>query len=225
MRFSWRTEWPHLVLIAAMFVMAASQWGTAPDRIPVHWNIHGQIDRYGGKVEGLLAMPAIALVVYLAMLLLPRVDPGRANYEGFAGVYATLRLAVLVVLAGVYGVVLLSMRGRSIDSGAIVSLLVGALLVLVGNLLGKVRPNWFVGIRTPWTLSSKLSWTHTHRAGRWIFIATGLLLMATAGLHGTWVTWTVVGFGAAGVFGLVVYSYRVWRRDPDKTPPAGTLPA
>src|SRR5262245_15418514 len=208
-----------------MFVMAAAAWGPAPDRIPVHWNIHGEVDRYGGRLEGLLLLPVIALGVYLSMLLLPRIDPGRANYEGFAGTYATIRLAILVVLAGVYSVVLLSMQGRLVDRGTVISLLVGAMLVLIGNVLGKVRPNWFVGIRTPWTLSSKLSWTHTHRAGRWILIALGLLLIFTSGAHAAWVTWLVAGFGVASALGLVVYSYVLWRRDPDKTPPAGTLPA
>jgi len=225
MKLSWRTEWPHWVLLAGMFALAATAWGTAPDRIPVHWNIAGQVDRWGSRFEGLLAIPLLSLGIYLLMVLLPRIDPGRANYDAFSGPYSTLRLLVLAVMAVIYGLVHLWMRGVPVDIGVWVPLVVGAMFVVIGNLLGKVRPNWFVGIRTPWTLSSKLAWTRTHRAGAWFFIVAGLLFMATAFAHAPWVVIGVFVVLFAGVAALTVYSYLVWRSDPDKTPPAGTLPA
>jgi len=105
MRFAWRIELPQWIVLAAMLTMAAVTWTGAPDRIPVHWNIAGEVDRYGGKFEGLLAIPLLAAGVYLAMLLLPRIDPGRANYARFQNAYATIRISVLVVMAVVYGLV------------------------------------------------------------------------------------------------------------------------
>jgi len=225
MKITWRTDWPHWVLLAAMFALAAATWGSVPARIPVHWNLVGQVDRYGGRFEGVLAMPLVAAAVYLLMLWLPRLDPGRANYETFAGAYATLRLAVLAVLAGIYGVVQLWAHGRAVSVATWAPLLVGALLVVVGSLLGKLRPNWFVGIRTPWTLSSKVSWTRTHRLGGWLFIGLGVLTMAMAMLGARWAFGTMLAALVAVAIGLVVYSYRVWRKDPEKMPPAGTLPA
>ncbi len=225
MKLDWRTEWPQWLLLAAMFALAAASWGSAPERIPVHWGLGGQPDRWGGRFEGLLGIPLLALAVYLLLAFLPRVDPGRANYAAFAGPYATLRLGVLLVLAAIDGLIQLWMRGHRASVATWVPLLVGALFVLVGNLLGKVRPNWFVGIRTPWTLSSKRSWSRTHRAGGWLFVVLGLLLMAAALLRSRGAVVAVLAAGAAGVLGLVVYSYRVWKADPDKTPPAGTLPA
>jgi len=225
MKLTWRTEWLHWVLLLVMFALAAASWDSAPDRIPVHWGIDGRVDRYGGRFEGLLAMPMVALGLYLAMRFLPRIDPGRANYEGFAGAYATIRLAVLALMAGIYGVVHLWIRDRQVRMETVVPLLLGALFVVLGNALGKLRPNWFFGIRTPWTLSSKLAWTRTHRAGGWIFIAIGVLTMGMAVAHAGWVVWFAIAAVAVGVLGLVVYSYLLWRSDPDKVPPAGTLPA
>ena len=224
MKLSWRTEWPHWLLIAAMFVLAAATWGSAPDRIPVHWNIGGQVDRWGGKFEGLLAIPLLALGIYVLMIVLPRFDPGRANYDAFAGPYATLRLGIIVVLAALYALIILWVRGVRVSIEVWAPLIVGALFIVVGNLLGKVRPNWFVGFRTPWTLSSKLAWSRTHRAGGWLFILMGVLMMACAALRTEWAVWVMVGVGVAGTLGLVVYSYVLWRRDPDKTLPAGTQP-
>lgn len=183
------------------------------------------MDRYGGRFEGLLAIPLLALGIYVLMLLLPRLDPGRANYEAFGSVYATLRLMILVVMAAIYGLVHLWIRGVHARIEVWVPLIVGALFVVIGNLLGKVRPNWFVGVRTPWTLSSKLSWTGTHRAGGWLFVLVGALLMVCAVLRSAWMIGITVAVGGLGLVGLVVYSYVLWRRDPEKTPPAGTLPA
>ena len=225
MRFTWRTEWPHWVLLAAMFALAAAAWSSAPDRIPMHWNLAGQVDRFGGRFEGVLAIPLLALAIYVLMIFLPRLDPGRANYAAFNSAYTTLRLLLLVVMAVLYGLVHLWMRGVHAPIGVWVPLLVGALFVIIGNLLGKVRPNWFVGIRTPWTLSSKAAWMGTHRAGRWVFITLGVLMMSCSVLRSVWVVWTMGVVGVTGVLGLVVYSYFLWRRDPEKTPPAGTLPA
>ncbi len=225
MKLSWRTEWPHWLLIGAMFALAAGAWSTAPDRIPVHWNLAGQVDRYGGKVEGLLVIPLLAIFLYLMMLLLPRLDPGRANYAAFAGTYATFRLSIIVLMAVLYGLIQLWVRGHQVSIERWMPLVVGALFVLIGNLMGKLRPNWFVGIRTPWTLSSKLAWTRTHRAGGWVFIVLGVLFIVTGVARASWAVWIMAVGGGAGVLGLVAYSYVLWRRDPEKTPPAGTLPA
>jgi uncharacterized membrane protein len=208
-----------------MFALAALSWHAVPDRIPVHWGISGRPDRWGGRFEGLLLLPLVGLLTYLVLLLAPRIDPGRANYASFAGAYGTVRLVVLLSMLALQVVMVLAARGHSVDVATLVPLIVGAMFVVLGNLFGKLRPNWFIGIRTPWTLSSKRSWDRTHHAGGWLFILFGFLLMSTALARTTWVIITVIGVIAAGVLGLVVYSYVEWRRDPDKTPPAGTLPA
>ncbi len=151
-----------------MFVLVAVSWSSAPERIPVHWDLSGQPDRYGGKFEGLLLLPPTALGLYLLLLLLPRIDPRRANYARFRGAYFVLRVAILMFLVLIYGFVLLWTRRIRLDV-LVIRILVGRLLVVMGVVMGRVQPNWFVGIRTPWTLSSDLSWRETHRLGGWPF--------------------------------------------------------
>jgi uncharacterized membrane protein len=152
------------------------------------------------------------------------VDPGRANYRRFSGVYAAMRLSVVMVLAAIYVLVQLWIHGTRPDVSLAVPVLVGVLFVVLGNLMGKVRPNWFVGIRTPWTLSSKLSWTRTHRLGGWLFVLMGLALVGS-GLAGSPAFLALAFALVVGcVLFLCVYSYFVWRGDPEKTPPAGTMP-
>lgn len=225
MKLTWRTEWPIWALILGMFLLAAVSWSTAPDRIPTHWGWNGQVDRYSGKFEGLLLMPILATVVYLLLTFLPRVDPGRANYEQFAGAYLMIRASAVTIMAAIYGVIHLVIRGHAVRIDTIVPLLVGGLLTIVGSVLGKIRPNWFVGVRTPWTLSSKLSWTKTHRAAGWVFVVLGLSMMASGVSRSRAAFIATIAFGAIGVVGTMIYSYLVWRRDPERIPPAGTLPA
>ncbi len=225
MKFTWRTEWPLWALLAAMFFLAAVTWQHAPDRIPVHWGLNGEVDGYGGKFEGLLLVPLIALGVYVMFLVLPKLDPGRANYAQFKGAYTLLRFSILAVLALVDGVIHLWIRGFITPMGMLIPMFVGVMFVAIGSVMGKIRPNWFVGIRTPWTLSSKRSWTKTHRMGGWVFMLLGILLVGAGAFRSTGAMVAAFSVGGVGILGTIVYSYLLWRNDPDRVPPAGTLPA
>jgi uncharacterized membrane protein len=213
-----------LLLIAAMFALAAASWPYVPERIPVHWNLQGEVDRYGGKFTGLLLLPLATLGLYALFLVLPRFDPGRANYRTFAGAYNVIRIALVAFLAALYTATVLAAFGQPIDIGTFISLAIGGLFLVLGNVMGKIRPNWFVGVRTPWTLSSKLSWTRTHRAAGWLFIALGPLIALSGLLRSQWFFFATLVVGGAGLATLVVYSYLVYRSDPDRVTPAGTSP-
>ena len=175
-----KSELPHWLILAAMFGLAAITWPSAPDQIPVHWNAAGQVDRYGTRPEGLLLLPVVALAIYGLLRLLPMIDPKRANYASFASAYNVLRLAVLALLAAVYGLIHLWLRGIQIDVGTVVPLLLGLLFLVLGAVLPRIRPNWLVGIRTPWTLTSEVAWTRTHRVGSWLFALFGVAAFCSA---------------------------------------------
>ncbi len=224
MKVTWRTELPQWVLVVGMFVFAVLSWSVVPERLPAHWNAAGQVNRYGGKFEVLLLLPVMTGGLYLLLRVLPRIDPGRANYPR-SGAYAVIRISTVALLAVIYGVIHLALRGRPPVVTTIVPLLVGGLFVVLGDVMGKIRPNWFVGIRTPWTLSSKTSWTRTHRLGGWLFILAGLAMLTAAVLWARWAPIVILVAAVGTVVWAWVYSYLVWRRDPEKIPPVGTLPA
>lgn len=225
MKFSWKNELAMWLTLAGMFALAAVTWPGAPDRIPVHWNLHQQVDRYAGRFEGLFGVPLLTLGLYVLMLIVPRIDPGRANYPAFLGAFTTLRHALVAFMAVLYAVMHLWIRGVEVRMNTVMPLLMGALFIVVGNLLGKLRPNWFVGIRTPWTLSSKDAWVRAHHTGGWVFIVAGLAFMVAGLVQTPWAFAVAAGMFAAGLLGVVIQSYFVWRADPDKIPPAGTTPA
>lgn len=202
-------------MIVAMFVYAAIVWGSAPDQIPVHWNLEGTVDRYGGKLEGMLLLPIAALGIYLLLLVIPRIDPGRANYKSFAKTYTIIRVSVTLMMAIIYVATQLAIFKFSVNMGMFVCCAVGIFFLLLGNVMGKIRPNWFVGIRTPWTLSSHLSWNKTHRLGGWLFMLQGLMLIGVGVISTPWALGIMLTTVLGSVAFLVVYSYFVWRSDPN----------
>jgi uncharacterized membrane protein len=221
---AWRNEIPQIVLILGMWIVGAAAWHFAPDRLPVHWNLAGEVDRYGGKVEGLLLLPLLATGLYLLLLLLPRIDPGRANYATFAHAYTLIRLSITAMLAFVYACILLASFGYHVDMGLLIPLAIGMLLCILGNVMGKIRPNWFVGVRTPWTLSSRDSWNKTHRLAGRLFVVLGCAFAVYGFLQNAWMLTVLIALGVASLSWVVVYSYLVWRHDPDRLSPAGTSP-
>jgi uncharacterized membrane protein len=225
MKRSWRIELVQLLPIAAMFLVAALCWSHASDRIPVHWNWRGEVDRYGGKFEGLLLLPLVSVALYLLLLVLPLFDPGKANYRTFAGAYNLIRLTITLFLSAIYAVGVLVSLGYHVDMNTAIGLALGVLFIVLGNVMGKIRPNWFVGVRTPWTLSSKLSWTKTHRLAGWLFIVMGLLAVVWAILQNAWMLGVMITVDIACGISLVVYSYLVYRKDPARMSPADTQPA
>ncbi|MDR7433506.1 MAG: SdpI family protein [Armatimonadota bacterium] len=224
MKFTFRNEALSLTLLFTMFVLAFATWPIAPERIPVHWDFQGLPDRYGGKVEGLLAIPLLALGIYILMVVLPRFDPRFGHYFLFAEVYRLIRTSLVAILFGVYLTLILWVRGYSIKTELVVPILVGLLFLLLGNYLGKIRSTWFVGIRTPWTLSSEESWNKTHRLGGKLFILLGIGWILLAFVKSPWLLAGVLALLLGGILFLTAYSYLIWRQDPyrQQIPPEGS---
>jgi uncharacterized membrane protein len=201
-------------MIGAMFALVAVSWSAAPDRIPVHWNWAGEPDRFGGRFEGLLGLPLAAAGVYALLLFLPRLDPRRKNYDAFAGPFAIIRTVVVGLLLGLDAVTLLWIRGERAHLDGLVAAEVGIALLLLGNYLPKVKSNWFVGVRTPWTLSSEASWRQTHRLAGWLFTIGGILTVVTALARPDLAQSVMIGTLIAAGGTSIVYSYFAWKNDP-----------
>lgn len=225
MKFNWRFELPQLLLIGAMFAAAFWAWPQLPDRLPIHWNIHGDVDGWGNKFMGLLFVPLIVLGIYVLMVVLPWFDPGKANYQSFQRVYGIIRIAIVAYMSAVYAAMSYAAFGHKLNMTSVILPLVGILFIVLGNFLSKIRPNWFVGVRTPWTLSSQLSWDKTHRLAGWLFIVMGFLFVPVALLQTTWSLVAVLICDGLCLNWIVIYSYLVFRSDPHRVPPAGISPS
>ncbi len=136
-----------------------------PDIVPTHWNAAGQIDGYGSKWIPALLMPGIVLFNILLMLVLPKISPKKFEIEVFRGTFNYVMLIVTCMEAALGVVILRATAHPSIQLGA--GLVFGVMFLFfafLGNVLGKVRRNFFMGIKTPWTLASEEVWDRTHRS-------------------------------------------------------------
>jgi uncharacterized membrane protein len=206
-------KWIPLVFIAAMLVFSAAVYRRLPDPMVIHWNAAGEPDGYGSRLFGTFLLPAVILFVWGLLLVIPKVDPRRANIEQFRDAYDTLIIAVVGVTCLLQVAILGSALGWPIQVGRLVPIAIGGLFVVLGVLLPRFRSNFFLGIRTPWTLSSETVWARTHRVGGVVMAAVGLLLVI-AGIMGT-PSWFYVAIGGAMalVVFVLVYSYMAWRAE------------
>jgi uncharacterized membrane protein len=211
-------RWFGLAVIAAMLVFALAVFPRLPETIPTHWNFAGEADGWSPRFPSAFFMPGTALAIWLLALVLPRIDPRRERYPAFAETYWLLIGLTLLFLAGMQVVVLGVALGWPLDVGRVVPAGTGLLFIGIGNVLPRVRSNWWMGIRTPWTLSSERVWQRTHRVGGRVFVAAGLLFVLVAVFPvGEWVIPAII-FGA--VLGTTAYSYFAWRREQRDAPPS-----
>lgn len=206
-------KWTGLVIIMAMVVLGAVTYRLMPEQMPSHWNAQGEVDGYTSRFWGVWLLPLITLALWLLLQALPGLDPRRENYASFAGTYRLFTNVLVFFLAGVYGITLAAGLGWDVSINRLISGGVGLLFAVMGNELGRVQPNFFVGIRTPWTLSNSEVWRQTHRAGGRAMVVAGLLNLAAALLLPEAALIMVVIAGTLGfaVF-AVAYSYIAWRR-------------
>ena len=205
-----------LVLAAAALLATLLAWPHLPGRVPLHWNAHGQVDGYGPRWLLLAVGPGAMLAEIALFAALPALSPKRFALESFSATYLRIMLAA-VALAGYITAVLLwaALTGDVDVMGALLGG-VSVLIVVLGNVMGKVRRNFFIGIRTPWTLASERVWYATHRLAGKTMVAAGILGIGAAmvgGLAGM-AAWIAVVL--AGVMVPVVYSfvhYKALERD------------
>jgi uncharacterized membrane protein len=201
------------LLVAAALIFTALVYPSLPESMVTHWGMDGTPDGHSSRAFGAWLIPAVMFGVWLIMRVLPKIDPRRENYARFAGTYTTL-ITVVIAFMGLMHVAILGVAlGWPIAVPRVIPFAVGAMFVIIGNLLPRARPNWFVGIRTPWTLSSDRVWERTHRLGGVLFVASGLVMIA-ATFGPPWLLGPAIGvaFVLGGLI-PVLYSLVLWMRE------------
>jgi len=200
-----------LAVAALCLAGVVAVYGLLPETVPIHWDAAGQIDSWGPRWN-LLALGALPLACVVLFRLLPLIDPRRESYERHAKTYGTIERLTVTVLAALVWVSAAAALGAGFDIGAIVRTLSGLLFVGLGNFMGRIKRNYFVGIKTPWALADDEVWRLTHRRGGLVFIAMGLVYIATLALPPGPALAIVFGAGTVGGIAYIyLYSYLCWR--------------
>jgi uncharacterized membrane protein len=203
-------KWIPFILIAGTVAFTLSVYDQLPARVVTHWGTNGP-NGWSSREFAAWFGPALAVVLWGVMSIVPRIDPRRANYDKFQGSYDSLVILSVALACVVHFAVLGYALGWPIDINRFVPVLVGGLFLYFGWMLPRARSNFFVGIRTPWTLSSDEVWQRTHRLAGWLFAVAGLLVMSLAVVRESSAVLKVIV--AAGIIALipVPYSYFIWR--------------
>lgn len=207
-------QWYPVVLALIGFGMSAAVFRQLPDTMEVHWDIHGNPNGWMPRAVGAAFLPALILVLGLVLRFIPRIDPRAENYQRFGTAYEVIIAAVLVMLLAAHGIMLAVALGHHVSVTRIIPALVGVLFVVIGNMMPLVRPNWWVGIRTPWTLSNDRVWARTHRLAGYCMTAGGLIMiLAALALPPSLGIAVLIAIAVASTVGPAVYSYLTWKRE------------
>ncbi|MBN2585149.1 SdpI family protein [Patescibacteria group bacterium] len=215
-QFTFKTEWLSVLLIIAVIIAAIWVYPLLPAKVPSHWGINGQVDGWTSPVGHVLMFPGMMVGMYLLFLALPHIEPRRQHFIESWGFYQMIRNFMMVFLAAMYGLTSYAgITNNPIAVDKIVPIAVGVLFLFIGNYLTQVKSNFFMGIRTPWALSSEENWKKTHRLGAYTFALGGVLFLTTP--------WLPVPFNfyvpMVGVFGaafLPILMSFVWFRQGNK---------
>ena len=211
--FSLKEIFP-LIIILAMVLVSIGFYSAAclPDRIPSHWNAAGEIDGYSSKAFTLIFYPALALGMYLLMIFLPLLDPLRKNYIKFKTPYYFIRLVLVAFFALLFFFSLAAGYGYQWNIKNLMIPAISLMIIAFGFILPKIEKNWFVGIRTPWTLGSDKVWQDTHKFGGKTFMLAGLLSFFTIFLPSELAFGLFLAIILVGTLSPVLYSYIVYRK-------------
>ncbi|HEY0839683.1 MAG TPA: SdpI family protein [Vulgatibacter sp.] len=192
------------------FGVAAALYGRLPESVPTHWNASGVADGFTPKPWGAFLMPLTMLGIWVLLLVLPRISPRGFRFDRFRGTWEILLAAIMAFFFLLTVLVLLAGTGAPLPMDRAIQAAAGLLFVVMGNFMGKVTKNFFVGVRTPWTLANDEVWLRTNRLAGKLFVLAGIVIFVSGLLGGGVPVLVGAAIVAAGI--PAVYSYVIYRR-------------
>lgn len=171
-------DWPVWLIMLLPFVLTIYYWDQIPEKIAMHWNSAGEVDRWGEKGWEAFLLPVISIGVYLLLIVVPYIDPKRKTDNAQKALRA-FRYLMPIFFSSLAVVVLFQWLGSDFDPTTLIYLAMGVFFMVIGNYMQTIKPNYFIGIRTPWTLESEDNWRKTHRLGGklWVFAGIAILIL------------------------------------------------
>ncbi|HEY4989809.1 MAG TPA: SdpI family protein [Opitutaceae bacterium] len=208
-----KENWLQVAILVAPFFVIVPAWPRVPERIAVHWGTHGLPNGWADKTQGLLMCPLLSIVLALIFGWIPSLDPRlRRNPEANRKSTAVIRLASTALVSGGGVVIALEALGHHLNIPVLAINGMLLFLLILGNLMGTIPPNYFLGVRTPWTLANDAIWRTTHRnCGRILVAGTLVLLLLQCVTTPDQFFGCFIIFLAASIGWPVFYSFRLSR--------------
>lgn len=200
-----------LIVILATFAVSIYYYQFLPETLITHWDSEGLPNGTMGKFWGLFLVPIISLVIFLLFIALPYIDPLKNNIKKFMNYYDSLILIILLFLLYLHLLSILWNLGYKFQFNLAFIPAFAFLFIYIGFIMNHLKRNWFIGIRTPWTMSSDHIWEKTHRLGSRLFVASGIISLFGILLPNLTLYLLLMPIILSAVF-LVVYSYIIYRK-------------
>ena len=209
-------KWYPILPIAIAVAASIYVYPHLPDRVPTHYDIRGAPNAYGPKWIATVIFPAMLLVLWGILRGLPKIDPRRANYARMQSTYDLVVNLVVTMVTALHLIFLAGAMGGGVPLVRFIPAVIGVSFIIMGNVMPRARPNWWFGIRTPWTLSNDRVWERTHRVGGYVMTATGVLALIAAFFTNPFALVTFAVLAGVMSLGLVAYSYFAWKQETAK---------
>ena len=195
-----------ILLLLISFAMSIAVYNELPNEIITHWGINGEANGYMSKDAGLFLLPVLGIIITVILLVVPMIDPLKKNIKTFIKYYNLFILIILGFFVYIHAITILANLGYDVNIGQLISPAMGVLFFFVGVLLGHVKKNYMIGIRTPWTLASEKVWDKTHQKGKTLFKASGIICFFGL-IIPEYAFWFIIAPILISVVYLFVYSY------------------
>ena len=198
------------LMVAAVLIATLIVYPHLPERVPSHWNWQGQVDDYSAKWTLFVTMPGIMVGLLFLFAALPWLSPANFQVDTFRPTYLYIMLVILGLMAYIQAMVVWAGLNSRLKADKALMGGICLMFCLLGNVLGKVRRNFYIGIRTPWTIADERVWYATHRFGAKSFVVGGLLAFVLAlGDTSFWIPFATIMVAALSP---VVYSLFYYKR-------------
>jgi len=184
-----------------------------PATMPIHWGANGEANEFATKINAMILTVGIMVLIYFVIAFVPRIDPRKENYKYFSKTYNIVLNAVLLLFFFVNMSTILQGLGYNVPMSYIAPIMAGIIFIIIGNYLQRVRSNYFMGIRTPWTLSNETVWKKTHRLSGKLFFIGGLLILISAFLPDGYKSVIMWGSIVLCVAIPYLYSYLAYKKE------------
>lgn len=174
-----KKELPLIGIVLLPFIYLAYIWNQLPEKVPMHWDIKGDIDRYGDKIELLLIPFLLPVLVYVIFLVVPKIDPKKKLHK-MGNKLQNLKVLMTIFMSVLALFIIYSAKNNTFTNPNYILLLIGVLYIILGNYFKTIKANYFIGIRTPWTLESETVWKETHKLGGKMWFVGGLLVVLSS---------------------------------------------
>lgn len=176
MKLEFKKELPIIGIVLAPFVYLALIWNSLPAKVPMHWNYKGEIDRWGEKYSLIFLVFFMTVFIYIIMLVIPKIDP-KKRLEMMGNKFYQLKFILILFFSSLSFIIIYLSKNQSVSNPSLFFLPIGILFIALGNYFKVIQPNYFIGIRTPWTLESKEVWKSTHAFAGKLWVLGGLIIL------------------------------------------------